>query len=164
MAEVNDIRSLLTSKSRARVAPRDTSLTRKASPFNEELLPDAAEPDLPDEPQLELEPQPEPEPEPEPKPKKQKKVEAANSDNLPTMGKRLAVHLEQGVRSNLVALCDRQDLTPEIFFEAATVFLQAHPDLLDEVITDAKQRLRQRKQAGLVRRTKAMMQKYGGEA
>lgn len=159
MAEVNDIRSLLTSKSRARVAPRDTSLTRKASPLSEEIPPDATEPDLPDESQLE----PEPQPEPEPKPKKQKKAEAISSDNLPTMGKRLAVHLEQGVRSDLVALCDRQDLTPEIFFEAATVFLQAHPDLLEEVITDAKQRLRQRKQAGLVRRTKAMMQKYGGE-
>lgn len=157
MAEVNDIRSLLTSKSRARVAPRDTSLTRKAPLTSEEAPSITVEPTLSDESQLE------PELQPEPKPRKQKKTETASADNLPTMGKRLAVHLEQGVRSDLVTLCDRQDLTPEIFFEAATVFLQAHPDLLDEVISDAKQRLRQRKQAGLVRRTKAMMQKYGGE-
>lgn len=156
MAEVNDIRSLLTSKSRARVAPRDTSLTRKTSPTSEESRIEV-EPLSPDVPELE------PPVELEAKSKKQKKTEAASSDILPSMGKRLAVHLEQGVRSDLVALCDRQDLTPEIFFEAATVFLQAHPDLLDEVITDAKQRLRRRKQAGLVRRTKAMMQKYGGE-
>lgn len=147
MSDVNDIRSILTSKSRPKVTPRDTSLGNKSSTPK-------------DEPITELD-------------NEISEIDtSATSDdlsglqtelnNLPTVGKRLAVHLEQGIRENLVKLCDNSDITPEIFIEAAIALLQEKPNLMSKVLADAKVRLSKRKRAGLVRRTLAMMQKYGG--
>jgi DNA primase large subunit len=146
MTEPNDIRSLLTSKSRVKVAPRDTSLVskRSRSEANESSTPETDSSN---------------------KPETQASTEDLNGlqaelDNLPSIGKRLAIHLEQGVRAELVRLCDESDITPETFFEAAFVLLQDKPALLTEIVADAKVRLTKRKQAGLVRRTIAMVQKY----
>lgn len=148
MAEVNDIRSLLTAKSRAKVAPRDSSLSGRRSVINnEETLSSGQSAISPVPPEAIAEPEPELLP---------LQVELAN---LPKMGKRLAVHLEESVREQLMQICDRQDMTPEIFFESAFLLLQEHPDLLDETIASAKVRLAQRKRAGLMRRTVALMQK-----
>lgn len=146
MTEPNDIRSLLTSKSRAKVTPRDNSLIGKRSQTeSDELLTPAT--DVPN------------------KPEPQASTEdldglQAELDNLPQVGKRLAIHLEQGVRASLVRLCDDNDITPEIFIEAAFALLQDKPALVTEIVADAKVRLTKRKRAGLVRRTMAMVQKY----
>lgn len=146
MSDANDIRSILTSKSRPKVAPRDTSLNNKRS------TPE-------DNPTTELDNE-----------ASQIDTSATTDDltglqtelnNLPAVGKRLAVHLEQGIRENLVKLCDSNDITPEIFLEAAIALLQEKPNLMSKVLADAKVRLAKRKRAGLVRRTVAMMQKYG---
>jgi hypothetical protein len=145
MSDANDIRSILTSKSRAKVTPRDTSLSNKPStPQNNPIteLDETSSIDTSDASedlsglQTEL-------------------------NNLPTVGKRLAVHLEQGIRDSLVKLCDTNDVTPEILVEAAIALLQEKPNLMSKVVADAKVRLAKRKRAGLVRRTLAMMQKYG---
>lgn len=152
MSDVNDIRSILTSKSRAKVAPRDPSLSNKRStPENKPLV------EVDDEiPEAEI---------------NTSTTFATSEDlsgletelnNLPTVGKRLAVHLEQGIREDLVKLCDSNDITPEILIEAAIALLQEKPNLKSKVLADAKVRLAKRKCAGLVRRTLAMMQKYGG--
>ncbi|MBE9052769.1 hypothetical protein IQ243_20540 [Nostocales cyanobacterium LEGE 11386] len=142
MSEASDIRSLLTSKSRAKVPPRDASLGSKSSLPKDEPLTEVdeekAEPDIQEVSKLK-----------------------AELDNLPTVGKRLAVHLEQGIRDDLMKLCDSNDITPEIFIEAAIAFLQDQPNKMPKVIANAKKRLAERKRAGLVRRTLAMMQKYG---
>lgn len=156
MTEANDIRSLLTSKSRAKVTPRDASLgvKRPTNPSDEAIpLPNAPsiDPELPNSAAPTTPAAPDP---------IALQTELAG---LPVMGKRLAVNLEESVRATLMQLCDRQDITPEIFFEAAVVLLQDHPELLDQITREAKARLAQRKRAGLVRRTLAMMQKYGGE-
>lgn len=149
MSETNDIRSILTSKSRAKVTPRDTSLNAKRSieqnepetlaEFDNEL---DTQPNttttIPDLAGLQ-----------------------AELDSLPTIGKRLAVHLEQDIRTELLKLCDANDITPEIFIEAAIASLQEQPELLSGIITDAKTRLAKRKRAGLIRRTFVMVQKYG---
>lgn len=146
MSEAGDIRALLTSKSRARVTPRDTSLAGKHT-TSETKVPAEV-----DEQTFEID------------------TSAASEDlsklqteldNLPTVGKRLAVHLEQGIRNDLVKFCDANDITPEIFIEAAIALLQEKPNLMSKVLTNAKVRLAKRKRAGLVRRTVAMMQKYG---
>ncbi len=147
MTEPNDIRSLLTSKSRAKVTPRDTSLIGKCSQTSSDDSSTAAA-DAPNQPEI------------------QASTEdldglQAELDNLPQVGKRLAIHLEQGVRASLVRLCDDNDITPEIFIEAAFALLQDKPALVTEIVADAKVRLTKRKQAGLVRRTMAMVQKYG---
>lgn len=147
MSEANDIRSILTSKSRAKVAPRDPSLANKRSTSEDEQVAevDDAKPEI--------------------------DTSATSKDlsglqtelnNLPTVGKRLAIHLEQGIREDLVKLCDSSDITPEIFIEAAIALLEEKPNLKSKVLADAKVRLAKRKRAGLVRRTLAMMEKYGG--
>ena len=150
MTEPSDIRSLLTSKSRAKVTQRDTSLRSKPSsqPTSEpiEAVEELAEPDIVDEPSPESELQ----------------QLQAELETLPEVGKRLAVHLEKGVRGDLVRLCDQAEITPETFIEAACALLQNNPGLKEKVIEDALVRLQQRKRAGVIRRTIAMVQKYLG--
>lgn len=151
MSEPQDIRSILTSKSRARVTPRDTSLRSKQtkkSPNSEpvEEVEELEEIDTSDEPEPESELQ-------------QLQTEL---ETLPEVGKRLAVHLEKGVRGELVRLCDEAEITPETFIEAACAMLQNNPGLKEKVVEDAIVRLQQRKRAGVIRRTIAMVQKYLG--
>ena len=85
----------------------------------------------------------------------------AELEKLPQIGKRLAVHLEQQVRAELLYLCDQQEITPEIFLEAAFVALQNQPKLLEDIVIEAKERLAIRKRAGFLRRTKSMIGKIG---
>jgi hypothetical protein len=61
----------------------------------------------------------------------------------------------------LVRLCDAAEITPETLIEAACAYLQERPDLLEEIVADARVRLRQRKRVGSIRRTLSMAQKYG---
>lgn len=82
-------------------------------------------------------------------------------EKLPQIGKRLAVHLEQQVRAELIYLSAQQEITPEIFLEAAFVALRNQPKLLEEIVTEAKERLAVRKRAGFLRRTKSMIGKIG---
>jgi hypothetical protein len=93
-----DIRSLITSKSRPKVTPRDTSLSLKRSLEVEE---EAAAPteisDTDDSAQTNAEPQ-------------ELQRLQAELENLPQVGKRLAVHLEQGIRADLLRLCDERRL------------------------------------------------------
>ena len=147
MSEASDIRSLLTSKSRAKVAPRDTSLGSKRS---------LGEPDESSISQNDLQTEPETNAQFQDLDRLQ-----AELDNLPSVGKRLAIHLEQSVRADLVRLCDQNDITPETFIEAAFALVQSQPTLIGKIVADAKVRLTKRKRAGLVRRTLAMVQKYG---
>jgi hypothetical protein len=194
MSEANDIRSLLASKSRAKVAPRDTSLNSNRSSVNNEALAEVDDeldtqanttlsttPDLSDiQAEVQLDTQANTTLSTTPdlsdiQAEAQLDTQAnataaatpdlsglqAELDTLPTVGKRLAVHLEQNIRTDLLKLCDANDITPEIFIEAAIVSLQQQPELLNEIVTDAKVRLAQRKRAGLIRRTLVMVQKYG---
>jgi hypothetical protein len=144
-----DIRSLITSKSRPKVTPRDTSLSLKRSlEVEEEAADDKSEiSNADDSAQINGEPQ-------------ELQRLQAELDNLPQVGKRLAVHLEQGIRSDLLRLCDEEEITPETFIEAAIALLQSKPELKEAVVADAKVRLRERKRAGLVKRTMALVQKY----
>ena len=109
MTEPDDIRSFLTSKSRAKVTPRNTSLMGKKTLTESDDLSTPAN-HAPT------------------KPENQASMEdldrlQAELEKLSTVGKRLAIHLEQGVRASLVRLCDDNEITPEIFMEAAFVLL-----------------------------------------
>jgi hypothetical protein len=143
-----DIRSLITSKSRPKVTPRDASLSLKRSLEVEEEAADKSEiSDTDDSAQTNGEPQ-------------ELQRLQAELDNLPQVGKRLAVHLEQKIRADLLRVCDEEEITPETFIEAAIALLQSKPELKEAVVADAKVRLRTRKRAGLVKRTMALVQKY----
>jgi hypothetical protein len=143
-----DIRSLITSKSRPKVTPRDASLSLKRSlEVEEEASAPTEISDGDDSAQTNGEPQ-------------ELQRLQAELDNLPQVGKRLAVHLEQGIRVDLLRVCESQEITPETFIEAAIALLQSKPELKEAVVADAKVRLRTRKRAGLVKRTMALVQKY----
>lgn len=158
MSEEQDIRSLLQSKARAKVNPRNPSLFSE-SPKSTEIIPE------PDEETQD--------PDEETKQKldnvenhtddlkvTSKKLELESElNNLPQVGKRLAIHLESELRNDLLKLCNSQEITPEIFFEAAYLLLQEKPKLKAKVISNAKNRLQARKRAGLVRRTLSMIDK-----
>lgn len=149
MTEPTDIRSFLTSRSRPKVPPRDSSLTNNISFEDraesgpgfevEKFASPVNQPETPDFSSLQ-----------------------AELDNLPQVGKRLAIHMDQVVRAELIQLCDLHELTPEIYLEAALVILRNKPDLIEAVVDEAKVRLAKRKRAGLLRRTIAMAQKYSG--
>ncbi|MGB3192640.1 MAG: hypothetical protein WBB43_24800 [Limnoraphis sp.] len=137
-----DIRTLLTSKSRAKVNPRDTSLRSMQQKEQSEPLEAEEFVDSQSSPDSELQ-------------------QLQNElDTLPEIGKRLAIHLEKGVRGDLVRLCDEAEITPETFIEAACTMLQNNPGLKEKVLEDAITRLQKRKRAGVIRRTIAMVQKY----
>ncbi len=144
-----DIRSLLTSRARAKVNARDNSLIGKRAAV--EMGP--AERQSADEPNAEAGGVPQPQ-------LPDLSTLQAELESLPQVGKRLAVHLDQPVRAALLQLCDRHELTPEIFIEATLVLLQERPELGAIALEDARVRLAQRKRAGLLRRTIAMAQKY----
>ncbi|MBD2505050.1 hypothetical protein [Anabaena azotica] len=148
MSEPNDIRSILASKSRAKVAPRDTSLNLNRSTENSE-----ASAEIDDELDTQANEKASTTPD--------LSGLQAELESLPTVGKRLAVHLEKDIRADLLKLCDASDITPEIFIEAAIASLHKQPELMSQIIADAKVRLAQRKRAGLIRRTLVMVQKYG---
>ncbi|EAW35155.1 hypothetical protein [Lyngbya sp. PCC 8106] len=142
MSESQDIRSILTSKSRAKVNPRDTSLRSMQQKEQSEPLETEEFVDSQSSPDSELQ-------------------QLQNElDTLPEIGKRLAIHLEKGVRGDLLRLCDEAEITPETFIEAAVAMLQNNPGLKEKVLEDAITRLQKRKRAGVIRRTIAMVQKY----
>ena len=134
-----DIRSLITSRKRKRVPPRDSSLVSipdRSSQVHESEVnnSDVKSGDI--------------------------SGLQAELDGLPKMGKRLAVHLEKGVREVLMRSCEEKEITPETFIEASVVLLHERSELLDQIFNEAKSRLAQRKRAGLLRRTMTMMQKF----
>lgn len=155
----DDIRTLLTSRPRAKVERRDPTLKANLSNASVE------EKDVhqPEDESLEIsnsEPQEvsfAPKTEEQPLTEKQKLEKEL--ENFPTMGKRLAIHLEQEVRNELLKLCDEEEITPETFMEATIVIIKQKPNLVKQVNKEAKRRLSQRKRAGLLRRTLSLMDK-----
>jgi hypothetical protein len=88
----------------------------------------------------------------------------AELEKLPKTGKRLAIHLEEQVRKELMSFCDRHELTPEVLLEAIFVNFQfqyekADSKKLAKIITDARERLATRKKVGLLKRTLSMINK-----
>lgn len=136
--EDQDIRSLITSRQRKKVPARNTTLT--ANKITEHTSENTSEnTEFISNTQLE-------------------------SDAVikpPKMGKRLAITLEEDIRIALVSICDRAEVTPETFIEAAVMLLQKDKDLLQEICQNASKRLSERKRAGVKKRSLTMMQKYG---
>lgn len=150
MSEEQDIRSLLQSKARAKVNPRDSSLFVETNNHTNTDLDGDEEPKFKTDKKQEDNQQN----------SNNKKLQLeAELDSLPQIGKRLAIHLEQSIRNDLLKLCNDEEITPEIFFEAAFLLLKDKPKFKDKVVSTAKDRLQTRKRAGLVRRTLSIIDK-----
>lgn len=65
---------------------------------------------------------------------------------------RRQIRLEQSIDEQLVQLCRTERLTVETFLEATFLACSQDEKLMRKVITKAKERLRERKRAGRIRR------------
>lgn len=158
----DDIRSLITSGPRAKVSPRDATLNNNAEkPKNEERsssdrsssgdlepLTSLTEPSVEESPTINSEDTSSTD--------SVEKLEIELSQ-LPVNGKRLAIHLEKELRSELLTYCNDEEITPETFMEASLVILKQHPEIMIKIANEARSRLFQRKRAGFIRRTLSML-------
>jgi hypothetical protein len=73
---------------------------------------------------------------------------------------RRTIRLEQPIDEALERLCSRERITRETFLEAAYLVCNDKPEILEEVLANARQRYRQRKTAGEKRKFQTMGKKY----
>ena len=144
----NDIRNLITSGSRTKVSPRDTTLNS-----NIEKQKDLHLSTLPNKSRVEsatinIE---------ETSSSEQIDKLETELSQLPENGKRLAVHLEKELRNELVTYCNQEEITPETFVEASLVILKQHQEIKVKITHEARTRLLLRKRAGFIRRTISML-------
>ena len=144
----NDIRSLITSGSRTKVSPRDATLNNNIENQNKQPLPSRTNKSLEESIKIDQE-----------EASSSGQIEKLETElsQLPENGKRLAVHLEKELRSELVSYCNQEEITPETFVEASLVILKQHPEIKSEIANEARSRLLLRKRAGFIRRTISML-------
>ena len=80
-----------------------------------------------------------------------------NPDNFETI--RNTTRIESNVDQALRNFCQQNKITKETWFEAAYLYLSKQPDVMDEVIELASQRLLERKQIADHRRAVAMQKR-----
>ena len=78
---------------------------------------------------------------------------------LPQVSARRNIRLEIDLESRLLAFCQNNDITVETFLEACFVEVEQNARLKTEMVTEAKSRLKQRKQAGKLRRILSQLKK-----
>lgn len=83
----------------------------------------------------------------------------SSDETFPEVTRR-TIRLEQQVDEELERLCSRERITRETFLEAAYLACNDNPEILQEVLTIAKERYRRRKMAGEKRKFQTMGKKY----
>ena len=144
----NDIRSLITSDSRTKVSPRDAKLNKSIEKSPEPSISSNSDKPASESIQIDV-----------PEVSSSAQIEKLETElsQLPENGKRLAVHLEKQLRTELVSYCNKQEITPETFVEASLVILKQYPHIESEIANEARSRLLLRKRAGFIRRTISML-------
>jgi hypothetical protein len=72
-----------------------------------------------------------------------------------------AIVLEKKLDQNLTQFCKEQNITVELFLEAAWIVATETPEVLEHVVNEAKQRYAARKRAGRLRRLITMLSGQG---
>lgn len=75
-------------------------------------------------------------------------------EELVETASRRQIRLEQSIDDRLAQLCRIERLTVETFLEATFLACSRDEKLMRKVVTEAKERLRERKRAGRIRRLK----------
>lgn len=78
---------------------------------------------------------------------------------LPQVSQRRNIRLEVELESRLLSFCQKNDITVETFLEACYVEAEQNARLKTEMVNEAKRRLKQRKQAGKLRRVLSQLKK-----
>lgn len=78
---------------------------------------------------------------------------------LPQVSTRRNIRLEVDLESRLLSFCQANDITVETFLEACFVEAEQNARTRTEIVNEAKHRLKQRKQAGKLRRVLSQLKK-----
>ncbi len=75
--------------------------------------------------------------------------------------KQTTMRLEQGLIDRLQDLCRDNSISREVMIEAMFEYCEAHSDILESVLLEAKEKNEQRQQVANQKRAKSMMQRFG---
>ena len=87
------------------------------------------------------------------------KTSISPEDELQT--KRSTFRLEAALIDRLHSFCRTQGLSREVFIEAMFEYIEGHPDALNQVVAEARNKHEYRQQIANRKRAEAMMQKFG---
>jgi hypothetical protein len=141
-----DANSRLKARLRPSVPPRDTSLLRRLNEDEEAIAP------VVDLPGPVSRPASEPEVTNEP-------VQAQPKNGLLNKPQKLVsftLRVDEAIDHGLKLLCSNERITKETFLEAAYLACQKDDQMLEQILEIAKARRQERKEAGVIRRAKAM--------
>lgn len=79
----------------------------------------------------------------------------------PLKTKQTTLRLEQGVSDRLQLLCRENGICREVLIEAMFDYSEVNPDVLQKVLSDAKNRNEQRQQIANLKRARSMMERFG---
>jgi hypothetical protein len=71
------------------------------------------------------------------------------------------MRLEQGLSERLQEVCRENGISREVLIEALFEYSEAHPDVLEAVLSQAKIKNEHRQQIANLKRAKSMMEKFG---
>lgn len=71
------------------------------------------------------------------------------------------LRLEQGVGDRLQNLCRENGICREVLIEAMFEYGEVNPDILQQVLSEAKTKNEQRQQIANLKRAKSMMERFG---
>ena len=80
---------------------------------------------------------------------------------MPKVAPRRNIRLEESLDDALQDLCNQKGVTIETFLEACYLACDRDPDLKQAILKEADERLKQRKEAGKLRRLYSQLQKMG---
>lgn len=73
-------------------------------------------------------------------------------EGLPEVASRRQIRLETNLDDEIETFCKEQKITVETYFEALHLACRNQPELLQHITQEAKERLKNRKKAGKIRR------------
>lgn len=79
----------------------------------------------------------------------------------PLITKQTTLRLEQGVSDRLQNLCRENGICREVLIEAMFEHSESTPDVLQQILSEAKNKNEQRQQIANVKRAKSMMERFG---
>ena len=89
-----------------------------------------------------------------------KENDEEQENEFPVLGKRRLVRLEESIQEEVLSRCREEEVTLEIFLEAAYLIIKESPQLERQIFELAKERLEKRKWASMCKRARTLSQKY----
>lgn len=85
----------------------------------------------------------------------------ASEPEPPLQTKQSTMRLEQGLSERLQEVCRANSISREVLIEALFEYSEAHPGVMEAVLSEAKVKNEHRQQIANLKRAKSMMEKFG---